>query len=300
LRNTLSAVFEHVLLLPGRRIHFICSAVPLSSDIPSLLAAKGIETAYIRGYYYGNVTEQRIRHLTDLLDPSIPKNSDTAPYLMRIMFRQWFTKFAASPWVFNALLIAAVAVYLLRITREEFVLFSTGCTTMGSEILVIFAFQIYFGYIYFQIGVIVTVFLAGLLPGAMFGHRLRKTPRALLLASDAALMLLPALFILALTQAGERLPVSFYLAFGFGVSVVCGFQFPIALALQKDDNRAATRFFSADLIGAACGTLLTSVLLIPYVGILWTAAAFIGLKFVSLWTVGGLGAKGHAQTFFVV
>jgi spermidine synthase len=300
LRNTLAESFDHILLLPAQRIHVICSAAPLSNDIPALLAAKGIETSYVQGYYYGDVTAYRIRQLMDLLDPSTPINSDTTPYLMQVMFRQWFTKFSASPWVFNFILIASIGIYLLRITREEFVLFSTGCTTMGSEILVIFAFQIYFGYIYFQIGVIVTVFLAGLLPGALFGHRLRKNPRFLLVGSDAGLMLLMGLFILALTQAGERLPVSFYLAFGFGISVICGFQFPVALALQRDDNRAATRFFSADLIGAACGTLLTSVLLIPYVGILWTAAAFIGLKFMSLLIVGVFRANGHAQTFSLV
>jgi hypothetical protein len=71
------------------------------------------------------------------------------------------------------------------------------------------------------------------------------------------------------------------------VSMACGFQFPVALYLKGSDNAAATRTFSADLIGAACGTLITSVVLIPYVGILWAAAALIGLKMVSLilmWT----------------
>jgi spermidine synthase len=300
LKNSLADEFAHILILPGRRIYFVCSDEPLSRDIPARLAAKGIATAYIDGFYYGNVTDFRIRQLADLLDPAAPANTDTAPYLMQIMFRQWFKKFDASPRLFNFILIAAVLIYLLRISREEFVLFSTGCTTMGSEILVIFAFQIYFGYIYFQIGVIVTVFLAGLLPGAMFGHRLRTKHRRLLLISDGALMLLLGFFILALDRAGEHLPAIFYLAFGFGISVVCGFQFPIALALQGDDNRAATRFFSADLIGAAAGTLLTSVLLIPYMGILWTAAAFIGLKFISLLVVGSVRAKYNAQTFSLV
>jgi hypothetical protein len=61
----------------------------------------------------------------------------------------------------------------------------------------------------------------------------------------------------------------------------------VALYLKGSDNAAAARTFSADLIGAACGTLVTSVVLIPYVGILWAAAALIGLKVTSLmlmWT----------------
>ena len=56
--------------------------------------------------------------------------------------------------------------------------------------------------------------------------------------------------------------------------------------LRGSDNMAATRSFSADLMGAAWGTLLTSVILIPYAGILWTAGGLIGLKLVSLILIG--------------
>jgi hypothetical protein len=94
------------------------------------------------------------------------------------------------------------------------------------------------------------------------------------------------MFILAVVGFADRLPVSFYLIFGFAVSLVCGFQFPVAQYLKGGDNAAATRTFSADLMGAACGTLLTSVVLIPYTGILSAAGVLIGLKLVSLVLIG--------------
>ena len=227
-------------------------------------------------------------------------NTDTAPQLMQIMFQQWFIKYADSPAAFFIVLSVLAVIYLVRCTREEFVLFSTGCMTMAGEILVIFAFQIYFGYIYFQIGVIVTVFLAGLLPGAVFGHRLRSRGGRLLLLTDGVLMGLMGLFIAALALAGDRLPVLFFLAFGFAVSLVCGFQFPVALGLRDDDNPAAARFFSADLIGAAVGTLVTSLILIPYLGILWAAAAFIGLKLASIIVMGGSRARSVPPAFSIL
>ncbi|MEJ2170787.1 MAG: hypothetical protein P8X90_35275, partial [Desulfobacterales bacterium] len=177
-------------------------------------------------------------------------------------------------------------IYLFRISREEFVLFSTGCMTMGSEILVIFAFQIYFGYIYLQIGIIITVFLAGLLPGAWLGHRLQRQGRQILALTDMLMIACLALFILALINFTGRLPVACYLVFGFVVSMACGFQFPVTLYLRGSGNAAATRTFSADLVGAAGGTLLTSVVLIPYGGILWATAGLIGLKLVSLILIG--------------
>jgi len=201
---------------------------------------------------------------------------------MRLMFSQWFAKFSTSPHGFIAGLAVLLIIYLVRIAREEFVLFSTGFMTMGSEILVIFAFQIFFGYIYLQIGLIVTVFLAGLLPGAWFGERMRGRGRLILALTDGLLIILIALFIIAVQQGGDRLPVAVFLIFGFVVSLTCGFQFPVALRLRGGDNPAATRAFSADLIGAAFGTLITSVALIPYFGIIWAAAGLIGLKLASI------------------
>jgi spermidine synthase len=296
LYNTVARYFEHVLLLPGQKIYFICSDEPVNQDIPARLASTGISTEYIKGFFYGNLTAERIKRLNGLVDPTVAKNYDKTPHLMRLMFFQWFAKYATSPHGFVIVLAVLCLIYLVRITREEFVLFSTGCMTMGSEILVIFAFQIFFGYIYFQIGIIITVFLAGLLPGAIFGNKLADRGTRLLALSDGLLILLLGIFLVALITVAERLPALFFLVFGFMVSLICGFQFPVALRIRGDDNPAATRFFSADLIGAASGTLFTSVFLIPYFGILWATAGLIGLKLMSLIVVGTAYGKTDATT----
>ena len=287
LYNTVNDYFRHVLLLPGQKIFFLCSSQPLNTDIPALLARKNIPTRYIKGYYYGNLTHERIERLNALIDPLTPKNRDDYPQLMRLMFQQWFAKFSTSPTAFIAILAVVCMVYLIRISAEEFVLFSTGFTVMGSELLVIFAFQIFFGYIYFQIGIIVTVFLAGLLPGAWFGQRFRYRSKQTLALADGLLILLMGVLIVALRQGSYRLPVSFFLFYGFVVSLICGFQFPVALYLRGGNAPAVTQVFSADLIGAAFGTLITSVVLIPYFGIIWAAAGLIGLKMLSLVIIFG-------------
>jgi spermidine synthase len=287
LYNTVNDYFKHVLLLPGQKIFFLCSSQPLNTDIPALLARKNIPTRYIKGYYYGNLTQERIERLNALIDPLTPKNRDDYPQLMRLMFQQWFAKFSTSPIGFIAILAVVCMVYLIRISAEEFVLFSTGFTVMGSELLVIFAFQIFFGYIYFQIGLIVTVFLAGLLPGAWFGHRFRYRSKQTLAFADGLLILLMGMLIVALRQGSYGLPVSFFLFYGFVVSLICGFQFPVALYLRGGDAPAVTQTFSADLIGAAFGTLMTSVVLIPYFGIIRTVAGLIGLKLLSIMIIFG-------------
>jgi spermidine synthase len=287
LYNTVSDHFAHVLLLPGQRTWFLCSDKALVKDIPARLKQKGIETRFVSRYFYGNLTTGRIDELNGLMDRNAPKNRDRSPQLMRMMFAQWFATFASSPAAFMGSLGLMCLIYLVWMGREEFVLFSTGCMTMGAEFLVIFAFQVFYGYIYLQIGLIVTVFLAGLLPGAWFGDRLRHRGIGLLRLTDALLVALLVVLVLGIHLGGDRLPVFFFLVFGFIVSLVCGFQFPVALHWIGGGNAAASRSFSADLMGAAAGSLLTSVVLMPYVGLVGAAAALIVLKLASIVVMGG-------------
>ena len=295
LYNTATEYFNHVRMLPGQKIFFLCRSLPIETDIPANLDKKEIQTRYISGYYYGNLTPERIKYLNTLVDPETPKNRDYFPQLMRLMFLQWFTKFSTSPTIFIVVLIILCLIYLVRISAEEFVLFSTGCTVMGAEVLVIFAFQIFFGYIYLQIGIIITVFLLGLLPGALFGERFRDQGRKTLAITDMLMIALMGLLILLVKYMGRPLPVLFFMTFGFLISLLCGFQFPVALYLRGGDAPAVTRTFSADLIGAACGALVTNVWLIPYFGIIWATAGLIGLKICSLTVLAASRKKEHTK-----
>jgi spermidine synthase len=287
LKNTAQRYFKYVQLLPGQRIYFLCRQRPLNLDIPGLLARQGVATRYVGPYFHGNLTPERLAGLAADLLPGVPANTDTRPYLMRLMFAQWFTKFNTSPRFFAIVLLVIFGGYLLRLRREAFVLFTTGLVNMGTEILVIFAFQIFLGYIYFKIGIVVTVFLAGLLPGAWWGQRHISRPALFLMLSDAAIIGWMVGFLVAVQVVGDRLPQGFFYAGGFLISLFCGFQFPLALARAGRNNQAAAGIFAVDLVGAACGALVASTLLIPYLGLEGMAAALIGIKIVSLIVMGG-------------
>ncbi|MFP4040744.1 MAG: hypothetical protein ACLFS7_09400 [Desulfosudaceae bacterium] len=280
--NTAAACFEQVTILPGDKLFFLCADRPISTNIPEILRTRQISTVYIDNYYTGNITAGRIDRVKELLQEDAPINTDIRPSLMRLMFSHWFTRFSATPAPLYIAAILFLLGYFYFITGSEFVLFSTGLINMATEILTIFAFQIFFGYVYFQIGLIVTVFLAGLLPGAWLGEKLRWHGRRTIMVLDGLLMAWLGGFILAVTFGGDSLTIVFYLVYGFVISCVCGFQFPAILRLGGDINRKATAAFSADLIGAAFGALLASVLLIPRAGLTGTAAILIALKTISL------------------
>jgi spermidine synthase len=282
LYHTVRKVFNHVMLLPGQKIFFLCSNKPLQTDIPRLLEDKNIQTRYVKGFYYWNMSGERIQYLLSQIRVGIPINSDFSPFLIRLMYTEWFQKYSTSPNGFILVLIIALIIYIFRISKEEFLLFSTGFMLMGSELLVIFVFQICFGYIYQQIGIIVTTFLAGLFPGAILGHYLQKRSRQVLFLTDLCLILLLATLILAMGYAEGYLSQGFFIAFGFALALACGCQFPAVLHLRGSGKEAVIEAFSSDLAGAAFGTLITSTILIPYLGIMGAALGLIFLKATSL------------------
>lgn len=281
LYQTLKEVFPNILLLPLDKLYFLSSNQALDLNIPELLKKKGISTYYISRYFSGNVTKERIKSLKSLIDTESVLNSDTSPRLMQIMFQQWFEKYSASPIIFYVFLCLLGLLYMILIKKEEFVLFSTGWMNMGIELLVILTFQIFFGYVYLYVGLIVTVFLAGLCPGAWFGNQLQYFKSKYLIGTDLAIIALLGIFLTILIFF-TNMAIAFLLSFGFLLSLICGFQFPVALELQGGGNNAVSRSFSADLIGAAAGALVTSVVLIPLLGLQWTLVVFIGIKFMSL------------------
>lgn len=286
LHRTVRMQFAHVLLLQGSRIFFICSDDPLDVDIPGRLEQKGIQTDYVAGYFYGNISAERITDLSQHILTDIPLNRDTDPYLMRLAFDRWFAKFATSPHWLYLILGVLLAGYAFRMSQEEYLLFSTGFMTMGTEIMVIFAFQIFFGYIYSQVSLIVTIFLAGLLPGALLGHKLRRQAARALKWTDGLLITLCLLLAAMILPENAQPSSGSLLLFGFCVSILCGCQFPLALKTGGEDQSRVAYAFSADLIGAACGALLVSVLLIPYLGLAGTLLVLIGVKVSSLMVVG--------------
>jgi spermidine synthase len=74
------------------------------------------------------------------------------------------------------------------------------------------------------------------------------------------------------------MPAVVLYAFGLAVSFCCGFQFPLALSVSGDSTAAAAQSFSSDLVGAAIGVLLVSLVLIPFLGLLWATYVWQALN----------------------
>ncbi|MBW1916271.1 MAG: hypothetical protein JRI86_15280, partial [Deltaproteobacteria bacterium] len=265
--NTAQQYFQNVMVLPGGEAYFLCSDRTMTPDIPARLRVKTIATEYIAGFYYGNITEERIKTLQEGIDRGEYINTDYEPRMINIIFKEWFFKHGTSPRPFLLILLALTAIYLMSLNREEYVLFSTGLVTMGVEMLIIFTFQVIYGYIYLKIGAIITVFLLGLLPGAALGNLYGEKNIIRLMTSEIILLCLLLLFFVWNSFIKGELPQFYFLAYCFVFSFFCGFQFPVAAGIIGEKRSPAAGCLAADLTGAAVGTIVTGTFLIPLLGI---------------------------------
>jgi spermidine synthase len=291
LYNTARMHFKNVIILPGEEAYFLCRDETLWPDIPARLKAKSIRTTYIEGFFYGNVTAERIKQLKDSLDVNEYINTDFEPRLMNIVFQEWFEKYGTSPGYFAAILFVLTMIYIAFMKREEYILFSTGLATMGVEMLIVFAFQVIYGYVYLKIGAIVTAFLLGLLPGAIVGNIANDKDIRKLLFSEMFLLSLLLLFFVWIGYFKNELRPICFLVYCFCFSFLCGFQFPIAAGIIGEKQSPAAGCLAADLCGASVGTIATGTVLIPLLGIKIAVVFIILVKISSSMVIMFTGRK---------
>ena len=174
---------------------------------------------------------------------------------------------------------------------------ATGFTGMAADLIVIFAFQSLYGYVYHWIGLLITSFMAGLsLGGFLMSRHLARNrrDRATLLRLELALVLFWVLLPILLAALYGRMahplvstalqPILFLLNALAGFLV--GAQFPLANRVWLRDRKAQRGttgvLYASDLVGAFLGSVLVSVVLIPVLGIVATCFVSVVLKLCSL------------------
>jgi len=279
--NTVKKYFHNVLLVPGEEIYFLASDETLSPDIPLKLRKKSIITSYIDGFYYGNVTKERITFLNESINPDEFINTDFQPRVINIMFNEWFKKYGTSPHWFLAGLVGLLVFYMLLIRKEEYILFSTGFAAMGVEMLILFSFQVLYGCIYLKVGMVITSFLLGLLPGAIIGNRRKKRGKGMLIQAETGMILLLLTYLIWVNVYHSMIPEYIFFLYGFTFSLLCGLEFPVAAEIIGEEKSPAAGLFAADLVGAGAGTLAIGTLFIPLFGIQAAIIVLIVIKTLS-------------------
>jgi spermidine synthase len=161
-----------------------------------------------------------------------------------------------------------------------FALFTTGFTGASLEVVLVLGFQIIYGYVYSQVGVLLTAFMVGLVVGAFSMNQRRETHSfGSLIGIECGIIICSGTLALVLPSLTKLLFPVFMIVLG----VLVGAEFSLASVLYYSDiPKTASALFSADLLGGCIGALLVSTLLIPFMGVLTTCGVVAGLNGVSL------------------
>ena len=227
------------------------------------------------------MTEERISQLRDSLDSKEYINTDFEPRLLNIAFKAWFAKYGSTPRAFLITVVCIVFIYIIIMKKEEYILFSSGMASMAMEMLVIYCFQIMYGYVYLKVGMLITAFLFGLLPGAAVGSAFRQKRYSELIISEFFILGLLVCFYIWISFIRTDLHQIWFVLYCVLFSFFCGFQFPIVTGIIGEKTSPAAGCIAADLAGAAAGTLLAGTLLVPLTGIQATVIIIILIKITS-------------------
>jgi predicted membrane-bound spermidine synthase len=230
-----------------------------------------IATSYVNRHYLdAMLTPDRMADLQRAVTSGAVANRDFSPVLYFRCLRLWASQFNTRFGILEAALALALVVYMARLRGVVATVFASGFAASSLEVVLLLGFQALCGSLYYQLGIIVTVFMAGLAAGAAWGSRVKGNSRLWLAAAAlcvAALAFLVPLLLKMLTAA-EIATQPGIVALTFAIAAPVGAQFPLANRVEfNGTNAPACRLYTADFTGAFLGALLASTLLVPLIGV---------------------------------
>jgi spermidine synthase len=188
---------------------------------------------------------------------------------------------------------------------------TTGFTGMAADLILIFAFQSLYGFVFQWVTLLITSFMAGLSLGGLLMARRAAwfgKERSILLRLELLLVVYWILMPVTLGIAYSRMdhPAIYTAVQGLFLllNAVAGFlvgaQFPVAsrmwLVARDEVGGTAGALYASDLLGAFLGAVVLSVILIPVLGVLQTCVVLALLKSGSLLLAATLPAHTFRHT----
>jgi spermidine synthase len=309
-------VFPEVVVFPGQTARFFCSNSPgiLTTQPETLvqrLQQRKLQLLYVQDHYIlWDLSPLRQETFLAMVDQAgeTGVNSDLNPRAYSYNLLMWSSQYSqmigrvfsalSKRMVWTGMLILCGLVALLSF-RQRFgaksssfptgkVLYAVsifGLTEISLEILIVFAFQLFFGYVYYKIGLLLAFFMIGLAAGSftLSSYPRRRSSQIRALVTFQTIL---ACFCLALAMVivyfhnRPALNLHHFLYretfsfMSFAAGFIGGTHFPLAnrllLTEQTRVGRVAGLIYAVDLLGSFLGCLLVGLVFIPSVGILQT------------------------------
>jgi spermidine synthase len=285
--HTLSEVFSHVTVVPGYASWFLASDSPLSLDFPALLEQHPVETRYVHPDYLelNRLTFDSEQLMERILLESPQTNSDLRPRLFFSRLKGVESINGSHTMVVSGilgvLLFLALLIVYPPLNKGMYV---TGFTGAGFQILLIMVMQSLFGFAYLVTPIMITLFMAGIVLGTRLWKPVWGVPGFSKLSGLIWIMALVAGAVVLLLKGGQffsnRLPGMLTLGLLNVIpGLIVGSVYGMSVALSgKEKGVSIGRLFNADLAGAALGTFVPVVFLLPLIGVTNTFILFCGIN----------------------
>jgi len=323
--HTLDSVFAHVRVIPGdgRNVFLASDSAEIATvdkaQVVERLTARDISANVIVPWYI----ENKLHHgwqdwFAQFIEGrSQAINRDFRPMGLFYSIAHWNATFApafgalfrrfeqVNPGMMFGLFALFLLFYGIMRTRRidvsrasiPFAIVTTGFAGMIFDLVVIFAFQALYGYVFAWIGLLVAFFMAGAAGGALLGaHLMERTrdTRQLFRGVEVALVCF-AVGLPLILLAGQRWlshPGVFplfrvlFLAISSLCGLLVGAQFPLANKLYLRESASVSQtaglLYAADLLGGWVGGIVGAVVLLPVLGLAGTCITVGLLKLASL------------------
>lgn len=297
--RTLRETFPSVAILPEYEILYLASdsAAPPAADLLARYEARGLANDFVVPPYVAyRMGTDRIGQVRAAFDSNgvAQVNRDGRPIACHYHFVHWLSTFHPRPatfvgrageirWPGWAAVAALLAVLAARTARRRhahrigaWAMGVGSFTLMGCELALLLAFQIFCGYLYYKIALILAALMLGMAVGTAWSAQSpgRAGPRTLAalhaVAAACAAGIAGFTWFLASKSFGPSLWLE--IAFLFWAAAIGGFvgvEFPVAnrifLAGTEDPRRAGV-VYGVDLVGSCVAALAIGLWALPVLG----------------------------------
>lgn len=286
--STLKEVFPHVLLIRGQSTYFLASPLPLSLDIPGLLERSDVPTTYVHPDYLdaGHMQFESEQLTQSIQEQEEEINSDLWPRLFFASLLGIQAKSGKHSMIVAGILSLLVFLFLfIRYSPLKRAMYVTGFTGAGMQIILIMVMQSFYGFAYMVAPMMITLFMAGIVAGVISRKYIWKNSSLKALGLLVFIMGLISVSGTLISAIGTKLFLGFL---NFTPGVLVGWVYSMGVASVKQGKPGISgSLFSADLTGAALGTLVSAIFLLPLIGSTNTFILFFCINLITgllLWT----------------
>ena len=313
--NALKGTYAYLRIIPGDyNIVLASDSAAILEVNPAVvtqrLGERGVKISAFSPTYLGyRLSPEHLDWFSrQMQDTTTEINQDLRPSAVFKMLVFWNKEFSPSLsgmlGVLGKLNLKAVLLVIIFLTLVLFYparhsknlalgysIFTTGFFGMLTSLVLIFAYQVYWGYLYYKIGLLISIFMAGtaLASGFITARLARiKNDSGLLVKLEAGIAGFSCFLALVLTSfmKGSFGPEWLFGVLFFSSGALVGLEFPLAskiyLAKNNSVGKAAGLIYALDLLGGWFAGMLGAVALVPVLGVFGACMVVVMLKLSSL------------------